>query len=66
MVADREVRVRPARVDSRRLVGYTAARHQREVGTGYFDEVARVISGGQGATLALTGSTEEEQFRSRA
>ena len=46
--------------------GYTAALHQREVGTGYFDEVARVISGGQGATLALQGSTEEEQFQLRA
>ena len=44
-------------------VGYTATRHQREVGTGYFDEVARVITGGAGSTLALRGSTEEEQFR---
>jgi len=42
--------------------GYTATRHQREVGTGYFDEVAQVISGGQSSTTALTGSTEEEQF----
>jgi isocitrate lyase len=42
--------------------GYTATRHQREVGAGYFDEVAKVISGGQAATLALEGSTEEEQF----
>jgi isocitrate lyase len=42
--------------------GYTATRHQREVGAGYFDEVARVITGGQGSTLALKGSTEEEQF----
>jgi isocitrate lyase len=42
--------------------GYTAARHQREVGTGYFDEVAQVISGGAASTLALKGSTEEEQF----
>ena len=45
--------------------GYTATRHQREVGTGYFDEVARVISGGQGSTLALRGSTEEAQFHLR-
>ena len=44
-------------------VGYTATKHQREVGTGYFDEVAQVISGGQSSTTALTGSTEEEQFR---
>ncbi len=42
--------------------GYTATRHQREVGAGYFDEVAQVISGGLSSTLALHGSTEEEQF----
>ena len=42
--------------------GYTATKHQREVGTGYFDEVAQVISGGTASTTALTGSTEEEQF----
>ena len=44
--------------------GYTATRHQREVGAGYFDQVAQVISGGRSSTLALTGSTEEEQFQS--
>jgi isocitrate lyase len=42
--------------------GYTATRHQREVGTGYFDEVAQVIAGGASCTTALAGSTEEEQF----
>lgn len=42
--------------------GYTATRHQREVGTGYFDEVSMVITGGTSSTTALTGSTEEEQF----
>ena len=42
--------------------GYTATRHQREVGAGYFDEVTKVVSGGMTATLALEGSTEEEQF----
>ncbi len=42
--------------------GYTATRHQREVGTGYFDEVSQVISGGTSSTTALKGSTEEEQF----
>jgi isocitrate lyase len=42
--------------------GYTATRHQREVGTGYFDEVAQVISGGSSSTLALHGSTEKAQF----
>ena len=42
--------------------GYSATRHQREVGTGYFDEVAQVISGGTSSTVALKGSTEAEQF----
>ncbi|WP_026907049.1 isocitrate lyase [Paucisalibacillus globulus] len=42
--------------------GYSATRHQREVGTGYFDEVAQVISGGTSSTVALKGSTEEAQF----
>ncbi|WP_082233445.1 isocitrate lyase [Halobacillus massiliensis] len=42
--------------------GYTATRHQREVGTGYFDEVAQVISGGTSSTTALKGSTETSQF----
>jgi isocitrate lyase len=42
--------------------GYEATRHQREVGTGYFDEVAQVISGGTSTTTALEGSTEKEQF----
>ncbi|MGG1575738.1 isocitrate lyase [Fictibacillus sp. NRS-1165] len=42
--------------------GYTATRHQREVGTGYFDEVAQAVSGGLASTTALKGSTEEEQF----
>ena len=42
--------------------GYTATKHQREVGTGYFDEVAQVVSGGLSSTTALVGSTEVEQF----
>jgi isocitrate lyase len=42
--------------------GYTATKHQREVGTGYFDEVTNVISGGASSLTALSGSTEEEQF----
>src|SRR3989440_6802175 len=42
--------------------GYSATRHQREVGTGYFDEVAQAISGGVSSTTALVGSTEVEQF----
>jgi len=43
-------------------LGYTATRHQREAGAGYFDAVAEVIAGGETSTLALRGSTEEEQF----
>jgi isocitrate lyase len=43
--------------------GYTATEHQAFVGTGYFDEVAQVISGGKSSTQALKGSTEEEQFK---
>jgi isocitrate lyase len=42
--------------------GYTATRHQREVGTGYFDQVSMVITGGTSSTTALKGSTEAEQF----
>jgi isocitrate lyase len=42
--------------------GYSATRHQREVGTGYFDQVAEVISGGRASTLALEESTEARQF----
>jgi len=45
--------------------GYTATRHQREVGAGYFDLVAQAVSGGESSTLALKGSTEEEQFSER-
>ena len=44
-------------------VGYTATRHQREVGAGWFDLVAEVASGGESSTLALRGSTEEAQFQ---
>jgi isocitrate lyase len=42
--------------------GYTAIKHQREVGAGYFDHVMQAVSGGQSSTLALHGSTEEAQF----
>jgi isocitrate lyase len=45
--------------------GYTATRHQREVGTGYFDQVSMVITGGTSSTTALKGSTEEAQFTSK-
>jgi isocitrate lyase len=43
-------------------LGYSATRHQREVGTGYFDDVTQVVSGGTASTTALTGSTEQAQF----
>jgi len=43
--------------------GYTATRHQREVGAGYFDDVAQTLAGGTSSLAALTGSTEEHQFK---
>ncbi len=58
----RHGRLRPScsRGSSRpRSDGYTAITHQREVGTGYFDEVAQMISGGKSSTTALAGSTED-------
>lgn len=42
--------------------GYTATRHQREVGAGYFDQVTQLIQGGSSSVTAMSGSTEEEQF----
>ena len=45
--------------------GYTATRHQREVGSGYFDQVLETITGGTASTLALRGSTEEQQFEAQ-
>ncbi len=46
--------------------GYTATKHQREVGTGYFDQVTQVIAGAQSSITALKGSTENEQFHAEA
>jgi isocitrate lyase len=43
--------------------GFTAVKHQREVGTGYFDSVTQAIQGAQSSTVALKGSTEEAQFQ---
>jgi isocitrate lyase len=43
--------------------GYTATKHQREVGAGYFDTLATILSAGKSSTLALVGSTEEQQFQ---
>ncbi len=48
---------------AREADGYTATKHQREVGAGYFDDVQMTITGGQASTTALKGSTEEAQFR---
>ena len=45
-----------------RDLGYSAVKHQSFVGAGYYDEIQMVISGGETATTALAGSTEEEQF----
>jgi isocitrate lyase len=45
--------------------GYSATRHQREVGTGYFDQVALTISGGASSTTALGDSTEAAQFKNK-
>jgi len=59
------VRLQEAEFESEPL-GYTATKHQREVGTGYFDEVLKAITGGEAETTALQGSTEEEQFRAAA
>ena len=44
--------------------GYTATRHQREVGAGWFDAISVAVKGGQSATTALADSTEEDQFTS--
>jgi isocitrate lyase len=46
--------------------GFTAVKHQREVGTGYFDALTQTIQGGQSSTVALKGSTEEEQFHQKS
>jgi len=43
--------------------GYTATKHQREVGTGYFDAITQTLSQGKSSLSALSGSTEEEQFK---
>jgi isocitrate lyase len=45
--------------------GYSATRHQREVGSGYFDQVLKTVTGGTASTMALRGSTEEQQFETQ-
>ncbi len=57
-------RLQDAEFESERLHGYRAVRHQAFVGTGYFDALQEVITGGQSSTTALAGSTEAEQFES--
>jgi isocitrate lyase len=47
---------------AREAEGYTATKHQREVGAGYFDKVLMTVTGGEASTAALTGSTEQAQF----
>ena len=42
--------------------GFTAVKHQREVGTGYFDQITQIVTGGNASTTALHGSTEDAQF----
>ena len=50
------------RIRLAKRAGYTATRHQREVGTGYFDLVAQTVAGGEASTAALAESTEADQF----
>ena len=55
-------RLQEKEFQSAETAGYSAVRHQRFVGTGYFDEIAQTIANGQSSTVALAGSTETEQF----
>ncbi|HWM93694.1 MAG TPA: isocitrate lyase [Thermoanaerobaculia bacterium] len=59
-------RLQEREFENERLAGYKAVKHQRFVGTGYFDQVAQVISCGHASTVALEGSTEQEQFETAA
>ena len=59
-------RAAASRVRVGRRDGYSATRHQREVGTGYFDKVSTAITGGLGSTTAMGGSTEAAQFKKAA
>jgi isocitrate/methylisocitrate lyase len=56
-------RLQEREFENERLAGYRAVKHQSFVGTGYFDLVAQVVTAGHASTVALHGSTEEEQFR---
>ena len=59
-------RLQEAEFENERQHSYAAAKHQRFVGTGYFDEVQNAITGGTASTTALAGSTEAEQFHDLA
>ena len=58
-------RLQEREFENERLAGYRAVKHQKFVGTGYFDEVAQVLAQGHASTTGLSGSTEEEQFAAR-
>jgi isocitrate lyase len=58
-------RLQEREFENEALAGYRAVKHQRFVGTGYFDQVAQVISSGHSSTVALEGSTEQEQFEQK-
>ena len=59
MTAYVELQEREFAAESR---GYTATKHQREVGAGYFDALTQVVTAGSSSITSLAGSTEEEQF----
>jgi isocitrate lyase len=59
-------RLQEKEFEAEKRAGYRAVKHQRFVGTGYFDQVAQVIADGQASTVALEGSTESEQFEEAA
>jgi len=55
-------RLQEKEFESAEKAGYTAVRHQRFVGTGYFDDITQTLANGQASTTAMEGSTETEQF----
>jgi isocitrate lyase len=55
-------RLQEQEFESERQYGYAAVKHQHFVGTGYFDAVQQLVSGGKSSTVALEGSTETAQF----
>ena len=65
-VDDKKELTNPPRIQEQEFArekdGYTSVKHQREVGTSYFDAVSNTISAGKSSTTAMEGSTESEQF----